>query len=636
MPARARLKLGSVLRKGFKCSLSPLCVNNDALALIRSIVEGAHAVRVPAHQLVRLFILDLLWRDEAIPLDLASLFKDAVHALTDNVHHNFKPNTRIESLRMLLDRDFPKKLPGTPFRVKTKGFLAHWCTYASDAYQSQVKVNVQRDFLKCLSAYVALELGFDGRSAEDKVLVSKAVSAIRMGEWPEEVRMLPRMYALPDSMYGLNDDAIADHIVDFALQYLPSMLWMAQYIESRDCGVRYTVLPASSSLIPGHTFIDSDMLLEHVPVSMLGVAKKTLQRKRTRSDLDEVSETLHRQEQVWRSVLRLDAPYLTCQSLWRFDNRISTDGLSVTIFMVTKTPPDRQPQHRNKKGYNDLTKRRSDLQGPFCRIISVDPGKRNLIYCLDAATIDYSVDYRRLVDRGRIFRYTTQQRVFETRSKERRARAERRKIKSCPLASVREEALRANPGRTFDVGRYVRHLEAFYDIGTYQNVQDFYMRLSHRRDRFDVFRSRQISESHMISAFGARMGCVSVEEKRRTLIAFGDGARAGLQGWTPGPSSRLRRLFVANHFPVLDIPEHYTSKRCFSCRVFTAENRPTMAPFVSQANGTVEAKSCWGLVRCNQCSRLWARDYHACLNIDLVARAMLAGGPRPPHLCRNC
>lgn len=637
MPARARLKLGAVLRKGFKCTLSPLCVSQDALALLRSIVDGAHAVRIPAHQLVRLFVLDLLWRNEAIPLDLKGLFNDAVHALTDDPHHSSKPTPQIEAMRVLLDRDFPRLPSGDSFRVQTQGFLANWCKYASDTYQSQVKVHIQRNFLKCLSAFVAAELSLAGRSAEDKELISRALSAIRAGEWPEDINEPPLIYALPSEMFGLNDDAISDHLSDQALQYLPSMLWMAQRIETRERGLRFAVLPAVSSLIPGHTFIDSDMLLEHVPSCMLGAPKKTFSRKRTQSDLNDVDEALDRQHRLWRSILRLDSPYLTRQGLWRFDNRISTDGLSVTIYMVTRRPPDPRPPYRDRNGYHEHTKRRyaSRAPPPPRRIIPVDPGKNNLIFCLDAATVDYDLDNRRLVDRGRTFRYTKQQRAFETRLKERRALAERRKAKSCPLAFVREAALRSNPGRTFDVGRYVRHLEVFYDPGTYKKVQEFYMRLSHRRDRFDAFRLRQISEARMIQAFSTRMGCVSVQEKRRTLIAFGDGARAGLKGWTPGPSSGLRRLFIANHFPVIDISEHFTSKRCFSCRALHAENHPTMAPFVNQADGTVETKSCWGLVRCDRCARPWARDYHACLNIDLVARAMLSGDPRPPHLCRN-
>jgi hypothetical protein len=44
----------------------------------------------------------------------------------------------------------------------------------------------------------------------------------------------------------------------------------------------------------------------------------------------------------------------------------------------------------------------------------------------------------------------------------------------------------------------------------------------------------------------------------------------------------------------------------------------------------VETRPCWGLVRCEMCARPWARDYHACLNIDLVARASRGPSPTSP------
>jgi hypothetical protein len=42
----------------------------------------------------------------------------------------------------------------------------------------------------------------------------------------------------------------------------------------------------------------------------------------------------------------------------------------------------------------------------------------------------------------------------------------------------------------------------------------------------------------------------------------------------------------------------------------------------------------WGVRRCCGCDRPWSRDYHACLNIACLARAILDQLPRPQYLCK--
>ena len=77
--------------------------------------------------------------------------------------------------------------------------------------------------------------------------------------------------------------------------------------------------------------------------------------------------------------------------------------------------------------------------------------------------------------------------------------------------------------------------------------------------------------------------------------------------------------------------EGFTSKRCFHCKARHAENGPHR--YLPGAPDERPAQV-WGVRRCCTCQRPWDRDYHACLNIAAAARALLAGLPRPPHLCR--
>ena len=108
------------------------------------------------------------------------------------------------------------------------------------------------------------------------------------------------------------------------------------------------------------------------------------------------------------------------------------------------------------------------------------------------------------------------------------------------------------------------------------------------------------------------------------VVAFGNGARNNVRGRAPGPSTAIRSLLQRHHYTVLDIHEPYTSKRCFCCKRPDAENEACRTD--------QKGRPAWGVRRCNRCGTSWSRDFHACLNIDRVAREHLAGLSRPEYL----
>ncbi len=58
-------------------------------------------------------------------------------------------------------------------------------------------------------------------------------------------------------------------------------------------------------------------------------------------------------------------------------------------------------------------------------MIGLDPGKNNLIYCVDDATPVYDATNRKLIDKGHTFCYPKAQRNFEKKKISRREEAER-------------------------------------------------------------------------------------------------------------------------------------------------------------------------------------------------------------------
>jgi hypothetical protein len=172
--------------------------------------------------------------------------------------------------------------------------------------------------------------------------------------------------------------------------------------------------------------------------------------------------------------------------------------------------------------------------------------------------------------------------------------------------------------RTLDLETFCAHVVAFY---TYVSAtRAFWTDPFHREQRLDAYRRKQRSEAKLANAFKSTFGA-----PENVVVAFGDGARNNLSGRAPGPSTAIRRLLQRHHYPVLDVHEPYTSKRCFACKRPDANNEPCR---LDKATG----RDAWGVRRCCRCGTSWARDFNACLNIDRIVREHLAGLSRPEYL----
>ena len=422
------------------------------------------------------------------------------------------------------------------------------------------------------------------------------------------------------------------------------MLYMCSRLEARGGRKTWAVLPLVTSHIPGHTFIDTDILLEIITTDLLNGQSKEYyenawktagKRGRQRRTTEEHQRGVDGRTQFWKLVLNVDR--VPRQGALQFDHAIQTDGYACTVFLRSRADQEAGKGRRFAKaarkrfGVAHLPQRLRDPRRDV-RVIGVDPGKHNRIYCVDDTTPRYDAEHRKLVDRGQVFRYTSAQRDFEMRKTRRRRAAEAFKARYCPAAKDWEQRLRGHSARTFDVPSFIRFIEVF--LASRAALKAFYVgRLVHRRDRLESYRLQQKSEARLMRDFKRRMRCRHRRQRERMLIAFGNGARCNLRNSAPGPSSHLCRLFRRHRFHVLDIQESFTSKRCFHCKARHAEN----GPHRYHLPGAPDARPAqvWGVRRCGTCDRPWNRDYHACLNIAALARAKLAGLPRPPYLCRS-
>ena len=107
------------------------------------------------------------------------------------------------------------------------------------------------------------------------------------------------------------------------------------------------------------------------------------------------------ENKIWEFFFRTERKCLH-KKRYEFRHMIETDGVSCTLLLLRKDLIGRKPPTM-KKGVNDeeyIDELRHYSRLKNKKIVSIDPGKRDLIYCVDADnkeanTFRYSQDQRR-------------------------------------------------------------------------------------------------------------------------------------------------------------------------------------------------------------------------------------------------
>jgi len=609
-----------------KCGLNSVVRCETSKAFFKDVVSRMHDAKIAAHLLCKAWILQRFSNREPLPTGqgaLVSLFENAVWAITGSTS-----NAQRAGLRTLCDTIFPVGF------VVNLGTTKNWPTQAATRYGAQVVEHLSRCYGKCMEKYLASTLGLEGREHRRELMA--VVRAVMRKEPSPHVPLNEARRLVPgrvlEKNYAMYDVRIKKTVVD----YLPCMLHMAAHLER--AGQRsFAVLPLVGLQVPEAVFLDTDTLLALLPDNLLepGRTKQSYvlewrtsnpTKKRgqpSQSDFDNDSwmrkqeRLYHGQARLWSLVLDLSKLPVRGPS-WCFDNRIQTDGVSLSVY----AQPERDYRAKGQTKYTEYQEENyvQHLEdfAPYRghTIVSIDPGKQNIIFAVDATTVGPN-------RKPTTLRYTARQRQAETRQAKAKVYAAAFRG-TTPLMQGRsidqwEAWLSEQPSRrTLDPLAFHAHITAFYFYA--KATRDFWHDPFHRLQRLDAYRQKQRSESRLVKEFRAKFG-----PPQDVVIAFGDGARNSLSGSMPGPSTAIRRLFQRNHYPVIDVHEPYTSKRCFACKRPDAENGPCR---LDVATG----RDAWGVRRCCRCGTTWARDFNACLNIDRIAREHLAGLNRPDYL----
>ena len=411
--------------------------------------------------------------------------------------------------------------------------------------------------------------------------------------------------------------------------YLPCLIYMMRWVEQQGTKIP-NIFPLRTSIVPKYVRLDTKLVIQLLlpKDTDLGAPFKLLK------------DIVSNKDAVWRKVFKLDekcfAPKET--STYQFGHTIQTDGVGCSILWVERSHHAAKMAKGAAKKERRVTKRvNEDHHQPAekkdkkkeemyvsatqstKRVVGIDPGKSDLIYCSSGENKD---DW---------FRYTQNQKRKETKEKK-----HRRKRSMLASNLIEGKSVPQWEAELSLLNRKVLTTEAcktYFEAKNLINSKLFghYEQKVFRKLKFHAFVNRRRSEDRMVNRFREKFGT-----KEEVVLGWGDwGRESQMKFHEPTKGVGMRKLFRRAGFEVVLVDEFRTSCKCYGCQGGACEKfRMVVNPrsWKREERPMVVRN---GLLRCQICKRLWNRDRNGSLNILRCAQLAMAGEPRPEYLKRG-
>jgi hypothetical protein len=391
------------------------------------------------------------------------------------------------------------------------------------------------------------------------------------------------------------------------MDYLPCMVYMMKQVESEMESIN-NVFPLRSEITPKYIRLDTTTL-----VNLL------LRKEQGNKGFYKTEGNLKKNEdKIWNFFFRTEKKCFI-KTGFSFHHMISTDGVGISILFLQKELVGKKLPMMKKKVarelYIDELTDYSALQNK--KIIGIDAGKCDLIYCVDGSTKDATV-----------FRYSQDQRRKETKTKKYNniiLAMKTNKINNKSIIDYETELSHYNK-KTLDIIKFKEYIQEKNRIN--HILFGFYKKELFRKLKFGRYINTKRNEQKMINEFKKTFG--SYED---TVICIGDWEqRKQMKYKEPTLGKGMRTLFRKNNYKVFLVDEFRTSCKCSNCEggiceKFRIRQHPNKKKY--------EMRLIHGLLRCKSGCGLWNRDRNGSSNIYRIANNAINKLERPTYLCRE-
>ena len=390
--------------------------------------------------------------------------------------------------------------------------------------------------------------------------------------------------------------------------YLPNMIFMMSKLESEDLKM-FNVFPLRAEIVPKHITLDTTTLVHLMMTKKQGL----------KSDYVGEGNLKKNEDKIWAFFFRTERSCFI-KDKYSFHHMIETDGVSCSILLKRKDLVPKKvklpKQCHNTELYLDQENIDS-IQNK--KIIAIDPGLCDLIYCTDGSSKDSNT-----------FRYSQDQRRKETKSKKfSKIILEFKKEIINDLSVIEHETKMSNYNKkTLSIEKFKEYILQKSKLN--HILGPFYNKYIFRKLKLNGYLNIKRSEQRMINNFKK---IFNIKDTKEAIVCFGDfEQKQHMKFKEPTKGVGMRKLFRSNGFKVYLVDEFRTSCRCANCSGETAKFMVRTNPKPYKDNSILVH----GLLRCkNECRGLWNRDRNGSSNIYKICKNIVLGIERPLYLSRS-
>ena len=393
------------------------------------------------------------------------------------------------------------------------------------------------------------------------------------------------------------------------MEYFPCMIFMMKQVEN-DGETVNNVFPLRSEIAPKYIRLDTTTLVNLLLRKEHG----------TKGFFKTNGELKKNEDKIWKFFFRTERKAFHKKG-FSFHHMVSTDGIGLSILFLREDLVGKKLPMM-KKGisrelYIDELDDYSTLQNKT--IVGIDPGKDDLIYCVDNASKDANV-----------FRYSQDQRRKETKMKKYNniiLAMKTNKIEGKTIIEYETELSHYNR-KSLQITKYKEYLREKNRIN--HILFQFYKKELFRKLKFGKYINIKRNEQKLISNFKKEYG-----DADNVVICIGDWEqRKQMKYKEPTLGKGIRTLFRKNKFNVFLVDEFRSSCKCSKCDGGVCE-KFMVRTHPNKKKNKDELRLIHGLLRCKSGCGSWNRDRNGSSNIYKIAKNAINNIERPSYLCRE-
>jgi len=391
------------------------------------------------------------------------------------------------------------------------------------------------------------------------------------------------------------------------MDYFPCMINMMKQVEKEEQTIS-NVFPMRSEVIPKHIRLDTTTLVHLLMTKKQG----------NKSDYLTKGNLKRKEDKIWEFFFRTERKMFH-KKYYEFHHMIETDGVSCSLLLLRKDLIGKKLPIMKKglstETYIDELTEYSQLQNK--KIVAIDPGKCDLIYCVD--------DDKKEANK---FRYSQDQRRKETKKKKYskiQLELKKEKINGKTIIEWETELSKLNR-KSLNIQKFKEYIQKKSEINNV--LYKFYETYIFRKLRLQSYRNTKKSEQKMINQFKKIFG-----NEKEVVVCFGDYEQKQHMKFKEATKGKgMRTLFRKAGFQTYLVDEFRTSCMCSNCEIGICKKTMVRKNPKPYRNGNIIVH---GLICCKNGCGYWNRDVNGATNIYKIAYNAINNKERPNYLSRS-